>query len=314
MSKALRPLLCTLLSLLSGLLVAACAGNQGVVAETISPAGSEAYAEEYPERLTSTRQQYEEGSTEAQEEANSLPAYPDDLADPDWVVVHDVYTEADQAGRSQAVVEALRDARRVKAFHEEAERDLSRRLIIHVNGMMKNRGTDCDYPAGPALGRVLGDAVDEALDDRYRELNEAHRLLEEREEELGDDNVSALEEQVDRITGTSFFVYVDAPTLRDELNRMIEDGERVSETLDEAIAAERAKAADPDASRGEQQAAEERIEELQAAQEPIEGLIHNAEVTREGIDDQITQLREAYEAALQQLLDDVESRQPPPEE
>lgn len=285
-----------------------CGGSQDVVPETASSASSVQYATEWPGRMKTIRDRYAEGAKAARADIDALPSFPAALSDPDWAAVASVYDEADRAGRSEAVVELLLSSRRIEAFVEEREKGLSRRMGAHFAAMLKAQECECEVQAGPATGRALEDAVDRELEERYHELNEAHGLLDRHAELFSKQDLATLEGQVDRITATSFFVSVDAPMLRDEIDRLMEEVERIGETLDAAIASARAAADAPAASRAEKSSAEERLELLQAARGPLDAMADDTRVARDGLEERIVELRESYEAALATLREDVARR------
>jgi hypothetical protein len=289
--------------------IAGCAGSQDLVPETVSSASSPAYAAEWPERLGTIRGRYDEGAATARQDIQKLPSYPEGLAEPDWPTVGELYERSDQAGKSLALVDALRAERDIKAFLEDHDMAIARKVGNHVNAVIKQGGDDaCEYPVGQGTAKVIDDAIDEQLEDRYRELHEAHRLLAERAEKMTKADVGALEEQIDTITKTSFFVSVDSVMLRNELDRLLAEVEDVQRTLDDAIEAERAAQAAAGASKSAQKASGERIKQLQETRQPIEGLVEVARRSREGMDDDITALRESYRTALDALLADVSKR------
>jgi hypothetical protein len=289
--------------------VSACAGSQDLVPETVPSSSSGAYATEWPERLGTIRGRYDEGAAKARQDIQQFPSYPGALAEPDWPTVGELVKRSDVAGRSQALVDALRAERDIKAFLEDHDMAVARKVGNHVNSVIKQDGNEtCEYPVGQGTAKVIDDAVDEELEDRYRELHEGHRLLEERAEAMSKADVAALEEQMDTITKTSFFVYVDSVMLRNEIDRLLDEAEDVQRTLDDEIEAARGAQAEAGASKNAQKAAGERIKLLQESRQPIEGLVEVARQSREGMDEGITELRETYRAALDALLDDLAKR------
>ncbi len=294
---------------LTALLNFSCIGDRGPVPETASSAGSVTYAEEFGERLDAVHSRYGEISKLARTDAETFESFPDELGEPDWLLVEELIAQADAAGRSHGVIETFDRARMVRETLDDHGKAVSRRVSAHVNAVLKSRSCDCEFPTGLGTGRAVADAVDRELRDRYRELNEAHALLVQRADDLDEADVNALEEQIDTVSETSFFVRVDAPRLRDEIDRLLDDAEQVDQTLVKAIAAERTAADADGATKRRQKVARARIEELEAARAPVEGAVEEAATLREGMDDDILSLRAMYDDALGQLLDAVRSRQ-----
>lgn len=305
----LKDLVIVVLAALIAGAISACAGSQDLVPETVSSASSPSYAVEWPERLGTLRGRYDEGAAKARQDVKQLPSFPGALAEPDWPTVGELYTRSDQAGKSLALVDALRAERDIKAFLEDHDMAVARKVGNHVNAVLRQGGTEgCEYPVGQGTAKVIGEAIDEELEDRYNELHEAHRLLEARAEAMSKADVTALEEQIDTITKASFFVYVDSVMLRNEIDRLLAEAEDVRRTLDGEIEAERAAQAEAGASKNAQKASGERIKRLQETRQPIDGLVEVARRSREGMDEDITKLRETYRTALDALLADVAKR------
>lgn len=304
-SRVFRPLS---LALVFGLV--ACAGSQDLVPETASSSSSPAYAREWPERLKTIRERYRESAELARSDTKTFTSFPQEYEDPDWSVVLQSIELADEAGRSLALDDQMRQSREVRLFLDENERDIARRVISHVNAAMKNTssGTSCEYPGGMSVSRVIQDAASKALEERYHELNEAHRHLAANEEGLSKREVPILEAQIDTITVTSHFVSVESVRLRDEIDRMLEEAETVGETLDKAIAVERDAGADEGSSKRAQEASAEQLEALQKARDDVEGIEHNARLERENMDEDIIALREEYRAAFERLVEALRSR------
>jgi len=281
-----------------------CSGSQDVHPEMASSAASVQYAVEWPGHLKTIRTRYADGAKQARADTRSLPGLPEALAEPDWSLAGVIYEQADKAGRSQAVVELILQTRSLEQFVERHGKGVGRRLGGHVKGALKRLDCECEYPSG-GMVNAFERAVDDELEARYHELSEAHQILDAQRAALTKQDVETLEGQIDTITGTSFFVYVDAPMLRDELDRLVDEVETVGETLDAAILDHRAALDDEEASRAEKRAAEEQLEALQQARAPLEGAVDETHMLRKNMDADIEELRDAYRSALQQLQDDV---------
>jgi len=292
-----------------GISVAGCAGNQSTAPETTSSAASVPYAIEWADHLKTLNARYQDGSKQAREDSKAFSEYPDALNDPEWLTVHGAVKLADEAGRSQAVVEHLRSARNIEGFVEEHQKAIAWRIGGHVNASLKRQSSECNYETGRATMNVLEDAVDRQLEKAYREVNDAHRFLDEHAKILNKSNTKVLREQVDTITATSFFVNVDVIDTTNEIDRLLGELDDVRETLEKAIEVEHAAANDESASKGQQKAARDRLGELEAAKQPIDGAVEQAEALRENLEEDIQDLQDTYRRAFRKLTDDIEDRQ-----
>jgi len=288
--------------------IAGCAGDQSTAPQTTPSSSSVGYALEWPARLDTISGRYRDGASQARTDAKTLPSYPNDLSEPDPALVRDIYTLADEAGRSHAVVEFLRSSQQIEDFVNEHEKGLAWRIGGHVNAALKRSGCACEYETGPATMAAIKGAVENQLDERRHELNEAHRLLEHREADLNKRDVQTLEGQIDTITKTSYFVYVESVDLMNEIDRLLGELDDVRDTLDKAIAAERRAANDPDATKAQSKAAGERLEALEAAKAPLGGAVNKTQNLRDQMEDDMEQLKTTYEAGLKQLLDGLEEQ------
>lgn len=285
------------------LLTIGCAGDQSLAPQTTPSSSSVGYALEWPDRLESIGDRYREGSKQARTDAKTLPSYPSDLSEPDPALTRDLYSLADQAGRSHAVVEHLRSSQRIQAFVEDHEKGMAWRIGGHVNAALKRDGCACEYEVGPATMHAIKGAVEDQLDDRYRELNEAHRLLELRGDELNKRDVGTVEDQIDTITKASFFVYIDSIDHMLEIDRLLAELEDVRQTIDGAIADERRAVNDPEATKAQTKAANKRLEALEAAKSPLGGAVNKTQNLRDQMEESNEQLKTTYETSLKQLLD-----------
>lgn len=286
----------------------ACSGNQGLVPETTSSANSVTYAVDWSENLGEIRDHYREGAKTSRGNIKTFSQFPGDLNEPDWALVTDVYSQADQAGRSRAVAETLRAERQIRAFIDDSAKAISWRVAGHVNSVLKTKNCQCEFQAGGTTQRAIKDAVDQQLDERYHRLSEAYQTLDKAGGGLSKRNRTALEGQIDTLTKTSFFVFVDSVMLRDELDRMMEELETVRETLKISLQAEKRIANSPDSSRSQKKQAQERISILESARPSIDGVGHNVKVLRERIDEDILDLRDQYTKAFEKLLEDTAFR------
>jgi hypothetical protein len=295
-------------SVASLLLLPGCAGGQSTAPQTTPSSSSVGYALEWPARLETISGRYRDGAAQTRADAKTLPSYPAELSELDPSFARDVYELADEAGRSHAIVEHLRSSRSVAAFVEQHEKELAWRIGGHVNAALKRSGCDCEYETGPGTMAAIKGAVDDRIDERHREINEAHRLLDRRAADANKRDVDTLRKQIDGITRASFFVYIDSIDLRLEIDRLLGELEEIRRTLDEAIAAERAVATDSEASKTQVKAAAKRLEELEAAKAPLGGAVNKAQNLREQMEEDTEQVKASYETALKQLIEGLEKQ------
>jgi hypothetical protein len=289
------------------MLLSACASTRDKGPELSSSTGSLTYATVYSARLQELNQRYSEGSTFAATVSTSFADYPGRLSKTDWTEVQGIYKEADEAGRSLQVAEGIRTHGKIAAFVEETQGDIAWRVANHVNNSAQKGGCNCDYDAKGAVGWALKDATAKALEERLWSVNEGHRLVEEREELVGKKNVKTLHEQVQELTETSFFVFIDLVEMRMEMQRRVDEARDVTSTLEDAIADEK-KVLNSDAPKARKKAAEGRITELEDAKAPIEESAAQGKMNLEGADEKIAAAQKQYKEAFEALMDAVEQK------
>lgn len=288
----------------------ACASTQNRGPELASATESLAYASVYAAQLQEMNERFSEGTTFASTVASGFKDYPAELAKTDWDQVTEVYRQADEAGRSVQGAEGIRAHEAIARFVDDSQGDVAWKVGAHVNNAMQKAGCSCDYDARGAAKWALKDATTRELDKQLWSSNEGHRLVEERAEILGKKNVKILHRQVQEISETGFFVFVDLVEMRTEMTRMADEANDVNDTLAEAIKAEQ-KILDSDASKARKRAAKARSAELEDARTPIEATAAQTRALLDGADDHISNAQRDYRQAFGALLDETEAKSTP---
>jgi hypothetical protein len=209
----------------------------------------------------------------ADDEAKTIDAglsgYPDELKNPNWGHVKTIVERADEAGRSSAYVERTRETEGAQAFFEAKKEEIGKKVAGSAQYVAKQKG--CDVDVQGAVIKALEDAVAKQIEERMREKNEAHRLIERHRVSLGKD-AAALEKQADTITRASYLVNIEMVERKVRLNALLLEAEQVQKTLDDSIAAERAFQAESGRTDPEKKASEARV----ASMEKSKGLLNSA--------------------------------------
>jgi methyl-accepting chemotaxis protein len=269
-----------------------------------SSSSQSGYAERYPESLGSARSRFSEQEGEAKQGSQDFATYPDQLNDPSWPDVLVVVEKADEAGRSAAYVERLQEVQHVQAFFKEEKDELGRRVGGAAQYAAKQKG--CEVDAYGATTHALDKAVEKQLEERLRAYNEAHRYIEDHEEELGKPNIEKLEDQADDISYTSYLVHVGVKQSKAEIEEMVQEASDVQKTLDDTIEEAQKVQADANASPGRKKAAAARLEKAQAAKSRIDSEVQQAQQAIQELDQRMDQLKKEYDEALKQLKDKIE--------
>jgi hypothetical protein len=273
--------------------------------EIASSSALGAYAKTYPAELDAESKRYADRKGEAQKEMTAFADYPGKLKDPDWSVVIDVVRRADQDGRGYAYVERSRRVEAVAAFFDAEKDEINRRVAGTVAFVAKKKG--CDADVGSGVGGALKEAVEKQLEKELDDASQAHQVIERNRLVLGKENAAELERQADEIGRASYLVHVALVEDKLRLARMITDAEQVKRTADDEIAAERAyqsrKITD-----AEKKASEARIAEMSRSKAAVDASVQQAQGVVPKLDEEIRQLKKAYDDALDGLESKLRDR------
>jgi hypothetical protein len=284
------------------LMLAACSAPKPEP-EIASSAPQARYAERYPAELQALSSAFGEGQVTSKKTIDSMSGYPDELkkVKPEQALA--IVERADEAGRSYAYVERVREVDGAYRFFTEEKDEITKKVAGAAQFVAKQKGCEVDV-SGPAA-HALKESVDKQLEKRLRERNEAHLLIERYRESLGKDNAAALEKQADAISYASYVVHIELVEQKVRINRLLAEIETVKKTTDDAIAAERAFQGEASRTPAEKKAAEERIEALNKSKALLDAAVTQAQNTAESMQERITELQKQYAdgfAALRKKL------------
>ncbi|MFZ5892948.1 MAG: hypothetical protein ACOY0T_17945 [Myxococcota bacterium] len=289
---------------LSSLLGIACQQKDAPVA---APSGEQAgFAERYPARLNGARQHFATDENQARANLGEFKGYPDAIKNPDWNAVHTVVEQADATGKSSAYTEAALEAESVTRFFDEEKDGLRQKVAGAVSYASTQK--KCPEDLGGTAVAAMERGVDKQLEERLRSRSEAHRYIDDHEDELGKQNVETLKKQADKIAHTSNTAYVRLELYRREVEALLNDASSVRATLDRTIQESDATLANASASKTKKSAAQRR---KAAAESARAGLDAEVEQNRRGLEEmqkRITTLQNDYRAALDALLADIKTR------
>lgn len=292
------------------LTAAACAPAQQNRKDNLQASGgSLALATRMGTELQGTRERLGEDTKKAQESYTAFAGYPAALGTVgDWAAVREIYVAADEAGRTEGTVKRLESVRSTERLLNTHMDTLVNNTASAVNGALKKEGVG-DVQVWGSVRYGLTQGFRKALLDEVRSVNDAHVLLMDRGEAIGKKPTATLEEQIDTITFTSYFVFVEIEDAREAMERYVEDADDAQSTLDDAIARHEAVANDEKADKGARKAAAGRVEQLKAARAPIQSEAEQARKRLETLEEEIKQLQSNYQKALYQLIEAVKAEE-----
>lgn len=295
----------TLCSLVGGAALAlGCAEQQAAVT---APSGDQAsYAEAYPTKLEAVRAGFAEDETAARKTFPQLKELPGSLKNTDYEHVVTVVERADKEGRSGTYAETAREAETIQRFLTEEKEPLRQKVAGGVNYAAKQK--NCDEELGSSAVFAMERGIDKQLEERLHARSDAHRYIEEHQEELGKGNVEALEKHADEIARTSYLVNVRLELHRRELEAMLSEAGSAESTLDRVIRENDAVLADDKATKSRKAVAQRRKDAAEAAKARIDADVEAAQRALDEMQGRITNAQREYQAALDALIEDLEQR------
>ncbi len=273
----------------------------------MAPSGEQAgFAERYPTRLNGVRTHFASDENQARATLGEFKGYPDALKNPDWNAVHTVVEQADSTGKSGAYTESALEGETVARFFDEEKDGLRQKVggsVSYVSTQKK-----CEEDLGGTAVAAMERGVDKQLEERLRAHSEAHRYIEDHEDELGKPNIETLKKQADRIAHTSNIANVRLELYRREVEALLNEASDVRSTLDRTIQESDATLANASASKSKKAAAQKHKDAAQKARASLDAEVEQDRRGLEEMQQRITTLQNDYRAALDALLADIKTR------
>jgi hypothetical protein len=284
--------------------------NKKPVAQVESSASLYSYAADYPAALNSRMTRYTEDANKSREMLGAFKGYPASLGDPDWATVAQIYEAADAEGRGAGFAERMAEVRIAAAFFEREKDDINRRVNSAVkNAVEKAECANCEVEAYGKVSYALKESVENSIEERLKESNQAFAVIAQNEKALGKKNVEALEEQAADIAFAAYVVFIEMPTIYAEVERRIDEAKTVEQTLDEEIAAEKSRKEGDKISKAEKKKIDEQIKEMENAKSAIKIFVDEAKRLVKAAETEIPAIRKEYEDAFDALMKEVKNRQ-----
>ncbi|MBW2456271.1 MAG: hypothetical protein JRI68_17260 [Deltaproteobacteria bacterium] len=267
-----------------------------------SSAAEPSYAQSYPARVDGEIQAFGDGQIRAKELAGQFKGYPAALeGDVDWNGVADIFGQADQVGRSRAYVNGIEEAEAARTFFEEEKDEITRKVGGAAHYVAKQGGCQGDEVAGAAI-HALKKTVKKRLEERIRDANDAHRLVDRHRDKLGKKNAATLEQQVDDVTHASYLVHIALVEHKVRINQLIEDAETIKTTADELIKDEQEYQAESGRTDEEMKASVARVEDMKKAKAGMDAASEKAKRTAQDMEQRIEAAQKQYQEALDALV------------
>lgn len=273
--------------------------------EAASAASQSRYAEEYPEALEAETQDFDGDLSQVDEKSAAMPAYADEIAEPtDYSKTKEIVEAADQAGRSEAYVEAARERDAITGFFEDDDRAVTKKIAGSIQYAAEQKGCSDMGGAAGAFQRT----IEKELEQKMRDANEAHVLIDRYEEDLGKANAEKLRKQADDIAEASYTAFIELPTRKYQLERMIAEGSEAQATLEREIESEKRTIDDPDAKDADKKAAEARIAELEQKKTTLDEKLSAVREREAQLEQQVKTAQDNYNKSFDELIAAIEAK------
>lgn len=170
-----------------------------------------------PKRVDRANKNIRGHETKAKEKIATLPTAADKIADTDWALVLEVVEASDDAGKDGGYAAEMRDLEIAQAFFEDEKDDFTKK----IGGAVQASAKGCEVDAWGAVSSGMKRAMQEAVEDRLKENNDAFLIIERNKDALGKKNIAALETMASDIADASYTVNVAMPNAKKELEDMV---------------------------------------------------------------------------------------------
>ena len=287
---------------------AATACSEPVIEPQIASSSPHAgYARAYPDAVSATISDFGGAQERAKELSGGMSSYPDALeGDVDYDAVADMFERASAVGKSHAFVERIEEVQGAQVFFTEEKDEINKKVAGSVAYVAKQ--ANCTADVSSAAVTSLDKVVKERLEERLREANDAHRMLEQNRTELGKKNAAALETQLDEVAESSYLVHIALVRHKLKLRRLIAEADDVAKTADAAIEEENAYQQKEGLSDADKEASNARIQELKQAKSSMSSAKKSAERTEADMEKRIEKAQKAHQQAVDKLVESLRKR------
>jgi hypothetical protein len=171
-----------------------------------------------PARVDYTTKRIRDHEAKAKETIGKMPGMVDKLADTDWAIVEQVVEASDDAGKDGAYAANMRDVDIARRFFEEENEQISRKVGGSMQYAAEQAGCKLE---GFGVGGILKKTVDERIEERLKNSNDAFLIIDRNRDALNQKNVAAVEEMASKIAEASYVVHIEMPDAKKELEGTI---------------------------------------------------------------------------------------------
>jgi hypothetical protein len=221
-------------------------------------------------------------------------------------VAVEVAKRADEAGRSWAFVERMRQVQLTQSFLAQEKDEITRKIAGAVQYAAKQK--NCDADVAGAVPHAFKEAVDKRLEEHLREANEAFLVIERHRDELSKEDAAALEKQADAIAYASYLAHVELVEHKLKLQRMVSEADRIKKTADEYVEAENARSSRSSATAADKKEAAARIERMKTSRAKVDSALEQTKSVLQNVDERVKKAQDGWAQALAGLNKTLEEK------
>jgi hypothetical protein len=257
-----------------------------------------------PGRVDYTTKRIRDHETKAKDTISKMPTMADKLTDTDWAIVEQVVDASDDAGKDGAYAANMRDIDIARRFFEEENEPISRKVGGSVQYAAEQAGCKLE---GFGVGGVLKKTVDERIEERLKDSNDAFLIIDRNRDALNQKNIAAIEEMASKIAEASYVVHIEMPDAKLELEGTIAAAgaarTKIQKMLDEENEPATAKP-----SAAAEKAKKDRVKQGDEALKLLETAEADAKANLADLEQRTKDMDTAYNDALSKLNDAIKAK------
>ncbi len=273
--------------------------------EVASSATQPGYAHDYPQTVERILKDFGRDDEDAGTLSLVFPGYGKDLKSTNGKILADIHRAASEAGRSRMYVDRNDEVEGARAFFAAEQDEIVKKVGGSATFTCKQKGGDGEL--APVVARTLFDSITKQMEKRLRERNAAHEIINRYRNELGKDDATKLEVQADQISRASYLVHIAMVEQKIRLRALLQEAEQVKKTLDDYMAAERARMSSS-GKESEKVEGDARIERATQAKAQISGALAQGREMEQKMEERIVAAEKRHKDALDALLAEDEKR------
>lgn len=257
-----------------------------------------------PGRVDHTTKRIRDHETKAKDTISKMPTMADKLTDTDWAIVEQVVEAADDAGKDGAYAASMRDIDIARTFFEEENEQISRKVGGSVQYAAEQAGCKLE---GFGVGGVLKKTIDERIDERLKNANDAFLIIDRNRDALNQKNIGPLEELAGKVAEASYVVHIEMPEAKRELEGTIAAAGAARTKIQKMLDEENEPATGKPSAASEK-AKKERIKQGDEALKLLETAEADAKANLADLEQRTKDMDASYSDALDKLLGSIKAK------